>query len=463
LPGNLSYKFTAELLGSRAKLEKCRSGEPVRKQRVVGTIILVMSSIGLFFSIRTMQDEAQGPRPITEAELLKLGDGAEQPKGLVAFDARSLKDTGITKSNRHGLIGRYMLVSFGNRWALAIIPRNHSGNRLIGYIERLDGLGGPDYSAREKVIQKYPNQPLAPFFFQVNDGRKTAWVMFIPSGCFFLLGVYHLLSRRRLNRGADLSRVATTLSAAFVAPGHTPRLDIPKSRHVVTWRSLLLKAKGPTWFLTGFACLCLGFFVLLVVLSASYSHHFLVEFYYILIAAGGFALWAYLTGRSSIMEIIVSDEGLILSRSRRTTQRAWGEIELIYRTEILYLGQRRAACQIVFADGRDLELDTSLSGYDEFLRSVQRADMALRLPALRRSLAAGDEVSFGPVRLWSVGIKISRFGTTWGDVERIYIRNGHLVIQLRSTKTCKCPLRNIPNYSILLNLINDKVGKQLVR
>jgi hypothetical protein len=163
------------------------------KALVGGVLAIALSCFGLSYSIPKLLYELEGPREITEAEILKLDQGTELPKGLVAFDAKSLTDTTITKSAKT-TVRKYMLVSFGKRSILAIVPPNHTGNHLIGYIQGLDGLTGLDTEAREKVIKKYPGQTLTPHFFQVTDGFQSGRIEAGIFGVFFLLGVFCLLS-----------------------------------------------------------------------------------------------------------------------------------------------------------------------------------------------------------------------------------------------------------------------------
>jgi len=262
--------------------------------------------------------------------------------------------------------------------------------------------------------------------------------------------------------GSGPSRPAGTRSVA-AARIPEPLLNLPKSRHAITWRSQLTKSYNTTWILTLFAGLCFAVFALLAFILLCKSRPIQTEIYCILIPAGGFALLAYLIGRGSIMEINLSNDGMMLARRSITTRRAWSEIDKIYISEILIRGERRAECQLIFTDSRKMRLDTSLSGYDEFLRSVQQAISVVRLPEVRRTIASGDGVSFGPIRFTSRGIGIGRTRMTWEEMEKVYLGNGHLVVQLRSTQICQSPLRNIPNYSLLLNLINDHVGKKLER
>jgi hypothetical protein len=141
----------------------------------------------------------QEPRPFTEAELLNLGDAP--PEGLVAYDPPSLIDTGVAKKDRYGLVARYMLAQVGNRRVFALVPAKHSGKRLIGWLHIMnpndrshsDGLRQVDYEARDQVMKKFSDRPLAPYYFEVTRGRGAAWAPVAISGALGLAGAWFLL------------------------------------------------------------------------------------------------------------------------------------------------------------------------------------------------------------------------------------------------------------------------------
>jgi hypothetical protein len=162
---------------------------------IIGTALGTLSGFGLAQALPKMLSEEQGPRPFTEDELLKLGDAP--PEGLIAYDSPSLIDTGVTKDKQQSVVARYILAQVGNRRVLALAPYNHSGNRLIGYLrvmdptDRLhrDGLSLLDYSARDQVMKKFPDRPLAPYYFEVTEGRPKERVNVVIFGVMFLGGL----------------------------------------------------------------------------------------------------------------------------------------------------------------------------------------------------------------------------------------------------------------------------------
>jgi hypothetical protein len=81
----------------------------------------------------------RGPRPVTEAELRQLDDNATPPDDYIAFEAPGLTETGLGVKKGTNAVSRYLLVRIGDRWALASVPADHRGNRIVGYLKRLDG------------------------------------------------------------------------------------------------------------------------------------------------------------------------------------------------------------------------------------------------------------------------------------------------------------------------------------
>jgi hypothetical protein len=264
------------------------------------------------------------------------------------------------------------------------------------------------------------------------------------------------------NHRPSPSRTARTTPAGAAPPGPVPQPAIPKSLHDTTWRSILTcKSEMATVFFAVLACFFAGMCVVGVGVSLYTGRHSPHEYFCLLLPSGVCALGAYLAGRTRIIAIAVSDEGLIVAKRSRTTRRVWDEIKEVYIAEIRVRRNRTAWCRLVFADGQELAVRMSLSGYDAFLRSVQRAVTGVWLPVARRAIAAGVQVSFGPVKITSHGIGTERTAVMWHDVERVYVATGHLMIRLPSSRTYQWRLRDIPNYCVLLNLIHDLVGKRL--
>lgn len=162
---------------------------------ILGAALSALSGFGLAQALPQMQSEQQGPRPVTEDELAKLGDAP--PEGLVVYDAPALIETGITKKEGNVVARRFMLAQVGGRCVFVFAPHNHSGNRLVGYLHVMDptdrfhtdGLSLLDYEGLDQVTKKYPDRPLAPYYFEVTGGRGTGWVKVLIAGAMFLGGV----------------------------------------------------------------------------------------------------------------------------------------------------------------------------------------------------------------------------------------------------------------------------------
>jgi hypothetical protein len=181
-----------------------RAGRPHRGARrvilaIFGALAIALSGFLLSQALPQALSEDQGPRPFSEAELLNLRDAP--PEGLVAYDSPSLIDTGLTKKKQEVVVARYVLSQVGMRRVFALVPSNHSGNRLVGYLHVMDpkdpfhsdGLSLLDYSGRDQVMKKFPNRPMAPYYFEVTGGRRTGWVKVAIFGVLGLGGVWLVL------------------------------------------------------------------------------------------------------------------------------------------------------------------------------------------------------------------------------------------------------------------------------
>lgn len=252
---------------------------------------------------------------------------------------------------------------------------------------------------------------------------------------------------------------APAVTAPTPEPTHREPPAVPLSMHAVTWRSAVLQSEAGAGICFILAGLCLIVLFISVFAALFNGRDPNADVLYLLIPAAAFALGGSVQAWLQVMQICVSDEGLTLVRRGRVRQRPWGEVAEVHIEEKLLNGVTRVSrCVVTFTDRRALGIDMSLSNYDEFLRSVQRAVTLFRLPTARRALAAGEELAFGPVRIGFTGIGVHKNWVTWEWLERVYIGDGHLVVRPREAKGHKCPLAEIPNYLVLLNLIHDHAG-----
>jgi hypothetical protein len=178
----------------------------------IGAGLLVIVGIGFLTQLPGLLEVCRGPRRLTEAEVLKFGDGGPLTKDYISYDAIELTETGLGVTSKIGdtkeqLVSRYVLVPIGNRWALAVVPKKHTGNRLVGYVTRLDQGDQITSEARNDVVKKFPNQPLAPFYFRTDNPwvQVVAWLLCLA--LFFGMGVWLCFSGLGLKkRRSDAQR-----------------------------------------------------------------------------------------------------------------------------------------------------------------------------------------------------------------------------------------------------------------
>jgi hypothetical protein len=122
-------------------------------------------------------------------------------------------------------------------------------------------------------------------------------------------------------------------------------------------------------------------------------------------------------------------------------------------------GARLTELRLIFQDGAVVRFNHSLSDYDGLVAAVQRGVTAALLPGARRQLSAG-EVQFGAIRLTTKGIAADGKVLPWDKTERVWVGNGHLGWRSERGQAREFPLKEIPNYGILLNLIRERIGER---
>jgi hypothetical protein len=245
-------------------------------------------------------------------------------------------------------------------------------------------------------------------------------------------------------------------------PESRPRPAIPVSRHAVSWKSLLLKSDGGASAWIHIATLFVGVWLLGFIASLVQPMQpgatLGISLCLIPIALCGFI--GYLICRQRVIEIVVSDNGLTLAQRGHTTQCEWDEISELYIEEQLRNGVTRYAyCWVIFRDRTKLSLDLSLSDYDTFLQSVQRAVAMTQLSKARQAMKS-SEVKFGPVTVGPKGIALNKKWVGWDWVEKTLIGQGHFIIRSREGQNYSCPLKEVPNYLVLFILIHEQLGDE---
>lgn len=151
---------------------------------------LVLLGIGLLiWQVSWVRAVFRGPRPIAEAELGQYDDNVIMTDDYISFEATDLVETGLVVKKKSRIVSRYVLVSVGDRWALASLPEEHEGNRIVGYLKRLDSWDSKGITkALDETRAKFPDHQLTSYYFSASkDQTSEVWALLGLIG-FFTLG-----------------------------------------------------------------------------------------------------------------------------------------------------------------------------------------------------------------------------------------------------------------------------------
>ncbi len=122
-------------------------------------------------------------------------------------------------------------------------------------------------------------------------------------------------------------------------------------------------------------------------------------------------------------------------------------------------GRIRGAVVLHLRDGSRLRLDGRFPNLPELARRLQRHLYAEQLPALRSRWAAGHPLDFGALQIDRRGLTIGSQVFPWHSIDRLEVRSGRLVIELKSGKPLTLPLRHLRNPDILLWWLHDEAKR----
>lgn len=114
---------------------------------------------------------------------------------------------------------------------------------------------------------------------------------------------------------------------------------------------------------------------------------------------------------------------------------------------------------LIPAAGRPVRLPRQMQRLPELISRIKAALYPRLLPALQTGFDDGQWIFFGPVTIQQESLQIREHKTPWKNVERIFIRQGCLVVEFRgdSHPSQSMPLSQIPNVELLLQLIQQAV------
>jgi hypothetical protein len=165
-------------------------------------------------------------------------------------------------------------------------------------------------------------------------------------------------------------------------------------------------------------------------------------------------------------EVETSGKGLKWTASEGEHEADWDDIRQVFRYErITNQTFREAHLIVVLDDGVRLDLNQSLSDFNQLGDTVQTNVCARRAPKLRASLQSGG-ADFGPIVLRSSGLQVNGLDAPWDTVNELVLSRGSFNINLSKlggTMWESVAIGAIPNFPVLMALLQEVAPQRLLR
>jgi hypothetical protein len=176
-----------------------------------------------------------------------------------------------------------------------------------------------------------------------------------------------------------------------------------------------------------------------------------------LIMAGiavGFLVYSFAAYGRCIRRVEVFADGIRWFGPQGTGRFAWENVEAVYRSEIVLNGFLVSELKLVGRNGREVTFDLTLERFKEFADLVQRRSAESIRPR-KRAEAEAYAAAFGPVYVGPGGVTVEGCLFPWEYVARYSVARGRLHLQLLGHGSKAVPLHVIPNYLVLLYLMEE--------
>ena len=177
-----------------------------------------------------------------------------------------------------------------------------------------------------------------------------------------------------------------------------------------------------------------------------------------------FATLIILRMQSSRRFIAVHANGLYLSLSNRQIL-FWDQIAGISSAFVKYdfmgVNIRSRYLATLYPNlGSPIRLDNTLKNFPELLSRIKAKLYSHLFPSLRENFQSGQWLYFGPIAIHKRGIKIKNKQFDWICLQSINIQLGSLIIDFEEGKSFRFPIIDIPNYELLIELINQRIERE---
>jgi hypothetical protein len=179
----------------------------------------------------------------------------------------------------------------------------------------------------------------------------------------------------------------------------------------------------------------------------------------------GLALLAFVAwglSQARVRWVRIFDLGIRWKEGGTEHKYRWEEVKDVQRTEMDFVGAdgrrsewtRVAGLLLVFDDGRRVSFDPSLSEYSRLANAAQKAVTECQMA---RAAAEPPKKAreFGPARLKDAGVEVNGRLFRWKEIQWLAVENGELVCHYSCKQWRPVPLSEIPNYQLLLALVDE--------
>ncbi len=268
-----------------------------------------------------------------------------------------------------------------------------------------------------------------------------------------------------------------------------PRLLDETGQMILTHRGRSFSRRDLWWLLSCLVLICaglgLGFWQIALLrprygLLASYYRvevWFLMAYFFLLILLASF-IYRISTGRRFFS---IYENGLRWRiKGFRVHQASFDQITGIAaaETEHRFLGkaiQNDYQSVIYLKDGRVVELDSRLENLPELVRAIKNQFYPKIYPTLLQEFKAGRQLQFGPLAVQNGSLQVAKGvpasvflaeppkpkgmrSLPFSEIVDLAVHSGYLVVKSGHSKTKRIPVSQIPNFEILLKLVEQGVN-----
>jgi hypothetical protein len=142
----------------------------------------------------------------------------------------------------------------------------------------------------------------------------------------------------------------------------------------------------------------------------------------------------------------------------RVEEERWDDVRHYYFADVIENDLRWRRAIVVFATrSSPLEIPQSLHKFRRAANEIQRRSYPARRQAIQQDYQLGKSIAFGPITLNQDSLGVQGTICTWAEVDRVSVSHGHLCVFHHGKRMpIETPLRTIPDYDVLLDLLHRR-------